>query len=59
LLLGMVACVVVLGQNSRWADVSLAVDIAVAAAGLILTSAVLRSRGAGPLTRPRAGAGKR
>jgi len=59
LVLGMVACVVALGQNSRWADVSLAVDIAVAAAGLILTSAILRSRGADPLTRRRAGAGKR
>ena len=59
LLLGMVACVAAFGGNSRWANISLAVDIAVAAAGLILTSAMLRSSGADPVTRPRAGMGKR
>jgi hypothetical protein len=59
LLLGMVACVAAFGANSRWANISLAAEIAVAAAGLILTSAVLRSRGADPLRRPRAGMGNR
>lgn len=60
LALGLLAWVAALGKASRWEDVSWAIDIAVAVAvaGLILTSAVLRSRGADALTHPRAGAGK-
>jgi len=59
LVLGMVACVAAFRGTSRWADVSLAVDVAVAAAGLILTSAVLRSLGEVSLKRQGAGVGKR
>jgi hypothetical protein len=58
LALGLLAWVAALGKASRWEDVSWAIDIAVAVAGLILTSAVLRSRGADALTHPRAGAGQ-
>ena len=59
LVLGMVACVAAFRGTSRWADVSLAVDVAVAGAGLILTSAVLRSLSAGSLKRATAGVGNK
>jgi hypothetical protein len=59
LALGLVAWVADLGKTGRWLPVTSAVDLAVAAAGLILTNALLRSRGADPRTRPRAGARKR
>lgn len=59
LALGLVAWVAILGKSGRWFNVISAADIAVAVAGLILTSAVLRSLGADPPTRPRVGASKR
>lgn len=59
LALGLIAWVAVLGKTSRWTPLSLAVEIAAATAGLVVTSAVLRSRGAVTVTRPRRGADKR
>ena len=59
LALGLVAWVAVLGKTGHWLPIFWAVDIAVAAAGLILTNAVLRSLRAEPRTRPGVGASKR
>lgn len=44
LTLGLVAWLAAIGSSGRWFPISTAADIAVAAAGLILTTAVLRSR---------------
>jgi hypothetical protein len=52
LALGLVAWLASVGQAYGWEVVSWAIQVAVAAAGLILTSAVLRSRGPSPQTRP-------
>lgn len=59
LALGVVGWVAILGKIGGWEQVSWAVEIAVAVAGLILTSGVLRLRRAVPLTRHRAGAAQR
>ena len=59
LALGLVAWVAILSKTGRWFSLTSAADIAVAVAGLILTSAALRSLGAEPRTRPGAGARKR
>jgi len=58
LALGVVAWVGILGKTGRWFNVTSAADVAVAVAGLILTSAVLRSLAAEPPTRPRVAARK-
>jgi hypothetical protein len=59
LALGVVAWVGTLGHDDRWTLIVTAAEIAVAVAGLLLTSALLRSRSADPRTRTRAGARKR
>ena len=59
LALGVVAWVGTLGHENRWTLISTALEIAVAAAGLILTNALLRSRSADPRPLRRAGARKR
>lgn len=56
LVLGLIAWVAALGQIDRWTAISWVVQIAVAVAGLVLTSAFLRWRGAVMVTRPREGA---
>ena len=50
LVLGLVAWLATVGRIYGWEVVSWAVEVAVAAAGLILTSAVLRSRDPNPQT---------
>lgn len=56
--MGFIAWVATIGRASLGENVSWAVDVAIAVAWLILTSAVLRSRGSEPLTRHQATTGK-
>lgn len=58
LVLGLIAWVGALGQMGRWTAISWVVEIAVAVAGLVLTSAFLRWRGAVMVTRPQEGTGE-
>jgi len=59
LAIGVVVWIAILSKAAPWQNISWAVDIAVALAGLVLTSALLRSRGADPASRPRANARRR
>jgi hypothetical protein len=58
LVLGLIAWVAALGETNRWTAISWVVEIAVAVAGLVLTSAFLRWRGAVMVTRPQEGTGE-